>query len=250
MASVTAVGVAAIGGWLQQGGISLIQSIFSDEGSPSPPTVAVSASDWATCNTWLIPGDVHPVFNTLKREIAYQQRNPDEIEKVAKDTLAETGAKVPTGESIEVTVQGKENKAVVLTGLEVVVESKEALTGTTMYFPMQCGAGVPLRSFSVNLDSHKPKLTLMQPLDPEQKPVNFPYRVSADEPEVLQLVSDSKGYVEWKAKLLWVTDGKKGFTEIADDGKPFVTFPGGGNSETQPDYTFHPFELQLTPGRG
>ncbi|PSM41612.1 hypothetical protein C6Y14_20245 [Streptomyces dioscori] len=194
---------------------------------------------------------MHQVADVLIDKISQlgSNPNPNDIDPIADEVLKSTGSQVPTGDEVEVTVTGKEERVIVLTGLEVFVQTKKELTGHTMEFPMGCGAGVPPRLFDVNLDERKPNFTLRKSTDPEEKSIDFPYKVSSGEPEVLLLVSQSHEYVEWKARLLWVADGKEGHTDITNKGESFVTFPGGAWSDLPADYKFSPFDLKLTTGR-
>ena len=54
--------------------------------------------------------------------------------------------------------------------------------------------------------------------------MEFPYEVSATEPEVFLIAAHTERYdCTWVAELFWTTGDEKGSTIIDSDGKPFRT---------------------------
>jgi hypothetical protein len=127
---------------------------------------------------------------------------------------------------VEVVVQGKSSTAVVLTGLEVRVRDRRPPPGGTVVRP-RGGEAVAVRHFSIDLDP-SPAAVSSQPSDvPTGGPdaaIDFPYRVSASEPEVFLLLARTASCdCDWTAELGWAAGGRRGVTTIDDDGMPFRT---------------------------
>ncbi|MCD9146015.1 hypothetical protein [Streptomyces albireticuli] len=231
--AATAVAVAVIGGWLQQGGISLIENLFSDEGEVIPPRVSVKMSDDPMCTTWLLRGDPHQVADKLSQE--FSRDAPDATVDLAEQIgiadriRREAGARLPTGRAVEVAVQGSKGKDVVLTGLDVVVKSRNRqVPGKLMGIGVGCGDVLTPRQYKVSFDDLKPSFKLLRNFPdgtPNPKAVDFPYKVSPGDPEYFVLLGSAKGFAEWTAKLRWISDGEQGETEINDKGRPFMSFP-------------------------
>ncbi|MFJ9127659.1 hypothetical protein ACIRJS_26530 [Streptomyces sp. NPDC102340] len=225
--------MVVIGGWLQQGGVSLVQSLFSEEDEPLKPLVNVDSSDDLRCTNWLLHDSPESVADALLQgmprtaapsTVEQEEEDGDQVGRAVAQAFRSTGSQVSTGDHVEVTIQANRKQAIVLTRLEVTVDKRSALRGDVMFVGAGCGGGVPARMYESDLDLPSPKFKLAKNSE-VKKPVTFPYKVHSTEPEFLVLESWTKGYVEWKAKLHWVADGKSGVTEIADHGKPFVTFP-------------------------
>ena len=54
--------------------------------------------------------------------------------------------------------------------------------------------------------------------------VNFPYRVSAEDPEVLLVDATTQNYdARWYLELAWSSQGRTGTIRIDDHGRPFQT---------------------------
>ena len=67
-------------------------------------------------------------------------------------------------------------------------------------------------------------------------PVNFPYRISATEPEVFEIRATAKQCdCQWTFELEWSSDGKTGWEEINNNGQPFRTVSAFG----KPYYIFN-----------
>ena len=119
--------------------------------------------------------------------------------------------------------------------------------------PLGAGA-VAVRTFFVNLDRTPPSLMYSSGDEPApgERPVEFPYQVSATEPEVFLIIGEvTRSDVTWVAELSWVSGGRRGVTVIDDDGTPFRT--AARSNATPYDFTpdgFVASELALSSGRG
>ncbi|MCC3766889.1 hypothetical protein [Streptomyces sp. UNOC14_S4] len=250
--AATAVAVAAIGSWLTQGGISLVGGLFGNDDKAAPPLVSVQPLDTAMCNVWLLRQDPQHVADTLTRELSRDAPDPradrEKQSAIADRIRKETGSRLATGGVVDVTVQGPKDKAIVLTGLELDLKHRSRdVPGKRMAMGTGCGADIPPRRYAAALDDPAPAFKLEQQLPDgtlDPKAVGFPYKVSAGDPEYLHLESWCDDYVEWTAKLRWVSDGVQGTTEINDKGKPFRTF--SGDSEAA-DFRYDNETFTLTP---
>ncbi|WP_333774193.1 helix-turn-helix domain-containing protein [Streptomyces sp. IBSBF 3136] len=128
---------------------------------------------------------------------------------------------------VQISVQGKSSTSVVLTALRVRVVSRGTpVTGTAYAMGQGCGSDLPPRNFSVNLDVDRP---IAHPGPGNDSgtlvpAVQFPYRVSAEDPEVLQLTATTDAYdCNWYLELDWSSQGRTGTVRIDDHGRPFRT---------------------------
>ncbi|MEW2115517.1 helix-turn-helix transcriptional regulator [Streptomyces sp. NPDC005474] len=129
--------------------------------------------------------------------------------------------------NLEISVQGRTSTAVVLEALRVRVVGRSApAKGTAYSMDMGCGGSITPRSFSVDLDKDRPiaRSTAGADVDTPIPAVRFPYRVSAQEPEVLlvnarTVTCDCRWYLE----LDWSSQGRTGTVRVDDAGRPFRT---------------------------
>ncbi|GHF20993.1 hypothetical protein GCM10014715_89070 [Streptomyces spiralis] len=135
---------------------------------------------------------------------------------------------VVLGEAVQVTVQGRTQQSVILTGMRVdVTSSKPAPTHGIVVSYGQCGGGVEVRHFDLDLSRTPPTYTA-KPADNFGKitpAVEFPYKISLDDPEVFEL-TPAKGCGKDKdctytVTLQWVADGKTGTTVLDNHGQGF-----------------------------
>ncbi|MFI7405238.1 helix-turn-helix domain-containing protein [Streptomyces sp. NPDC049541] len=129
---------------------------------------------------------------------------------------------------VQISVQGKSSTAVVLNALRVRVVSRGTpLKGTTYDMAQGCGGGLGPRSFDVNLDINRPIARAVAGADDRGDPapaVQFPYRVSAQDPEVLLVTATTETYdCSWYLELDWSSQGRTGTVRIDDHGRPFRT---------------------------
>jgi hypothetical protein len=128
-------------------------------------------------------------------------RNHDYVTLDFGDRVADVPA---AGHTVRLVVTSTGPSAVLLTGLRAEVLSRDVLPGDLS----RHAAEVPVRRES-----------------------DFPYRIAADESEVLDLVANTvRGLVEWVLWLDWTSAGRPGSTRIDLQGHPFRTAarrPGG-----------------------
>ncbi|MEU6810368.1 helix-turn-helix transcriptional regulator [Streptomyces sp. NPDC046831] len=126
---------------------------------------------------------------------------------------------------VQISVQGKSSTAVVLEGLRVRVVSRGTpVTGTTYAMDHGCGGDLTSGELSVNLDVSRP-IARPRPGNDGGRPLpRFPYRVSAEDPEVLMVTAATEAYdCEWYLELDWSSQGRTGTVRIDDHGRPFRT---------------------------
>ncbi|MFJ5999465.1 helix-turn-helix domain-containing protein [Streptomyces sp. NPDC092370] len=131
---------------------------------------------------------------------------------------------------VQISVQGRSSTAVVLKAIHVRVVSRGVPAGGSAYSMGQgCGSDLTPRRFTVNLDEDRP---LAEPKDGANgadgghviPAVRFPYRVSAEDPQVLEVHAGTQTYdVRWYLELDWSSQGRTGTIRIDDDGRPFHT---------------------------
>ncbi|MFJ8270387.1 helix-turn-helix domain-containing protein [Streptomyces sp. NPDC094154] len=149
---------------------------------------------------------------------------------VQQDTgvWAATQGAVPGRQTrVQISVQGKSSTAVVLEALKVRIVSHGApVTGNAYAMGQGCGSDLAPREFSVDLDVNRP-IVHAGPGNDSGKPVpavQFPYRVSAEDPEVLLVTATTEAYdCHWYLELDWSSQGRTGTVRIDDHGRPFRT---------------------------
>ncbi|WP_405591054.1 helix-turn-helix domain-containing protein [Streptomyces sp. NBC_01092] len=128
---------------------------------------------------------------------------------------------------VKITVQGRSSTAVVLEALRVRVVGRSApMEGTNYAMDNGCGGALTPRYFDVDLDKDRP---VARPADGNDTGVTIPamrlpYRVSAEDPEVLLV--DAKTQTcdcSWYLELDWSSQGRTGTVRIDDHGRPFRT---------------------------
>ncbi|MFG3658506.1 helix-turn-helix domain-containing protein [Streptomyces sp. NPDC047706] len=149
--------------------------------------------------------------------------------------------------NIRVSVQGRTSTAVVLEALRVrVVGRSDPAPGTAYAMDQGCGGALTPRHFAVNLDAGRP-LARPMPGNDAGDPlpaVGMPYRVSAEDPEVL-LVNARTGKCDcsWYLELDWSSRGRTGTVRIDDGGRPFRTTA----VEDLPRYAYDTSARRWTP---
>ncbi|MFJ9742869.1 helix-turn-helix domain-containing protein [Streptomyces sp. NPDC101166] len=128
---------------------------------------------------------------------------------------------------VQISVQGRSSAAVVLHALRVRVVSRGTpVTGNAYSMSQGCGSEITPRRFTVNLDADRP---VARPEDGADRDVTvpavrFPYRVSAEDPEVLLVDGTTQAYdARWYLELDWSSQGRTGTIRIDDHGRPFHT---------------------------
>lgn len=128
---------------------------------------------------------------------------------------------------VRISVQGRSSTAVVLEALRVRVVSRGSpAPGSAYAMDQGCGGGLTPRRFTVDLDVDRP---VARPHDGigskgTVHAVQFPYRVSAGDPEVLLVDATTQtADARWYLELDWSCQGRTGTVRIDDRGRPFRT---------------------------
>ncbi|MFI0509912.1 helix-turn-helix domain-containing protein [Streptomyces sp. WSLK1-5] len=128
---------------------------------------------------------------------------------------------------VQISVQGRSSTAVVLEALRVRITGRSSpAPGTAYAMDQGCGGGLTPRGFDVNLDIDRPVAHAVAGNDTGQTvpAVEFPYRVSATDPEVLLVSATTQTYdCSWYLELDWSSQGRTGTVRIDDHGRPFRT---------------------------
>lgn len=129
--------------------------------------------------------------------------------------------------SVEIAVQGRSSTAVVLTALRVRVAGRGApVAGSSYAMDHGCGGSISPRHFAVDLDKDRPVAHSVPGSDTGTPipAVRLPYRVSAEDPEVLLVTARTKTCAcDWYLELDWSSQGRTGTVRIDDHGRPFRT---------------------------
>ncbi|MFF6996224.1 helix-turn-helix domain-containing protein [Streptomyces sp. NPDC008313] len=152
---------------------------------------------------------------------------PPPVQQDAAAWAATQGAVHGRQTTVRISVQGKSSTAVVLEALRVRVVSRGTpVTGTVYAMDQGCGSDMTPRQFSVNLDVNRPTAQARPGSDRGKAlpAVRFPYRVSAEDPEVLLVTATTDAYdCDWYLELDWSSQGRAGTVRVDDHGRPFRT---------------------------
>ncbi|MCC3766705.1 helix-turn-helix transcriptional regulator [Streptomyces sp. UNOC14_S4] len=181
-----------------------------------PIAVSVMPDNWGSpCDQWFAldqePGKVPPP-------------------PVRNATAGWAGAlrAVPAGHlRLQLTVQGTGSGPTVLNGMYVhVVSAHKAPRWNTYTMGAGCGGELDPASFAVDLDNPSPRPKPVPGKEGERPTTtsDFPYKVSAGDPQVLNVDAFTVGQdVSWYLELAWSSGGHQGTTIIKDNGRPFRT---------------------------
>ncbi|MBO0657285.1 hypothetical protein J1792_32600 [Streptomyces triculaminicus] len=128
---------------------------------------------------------------------------------------------------VDMTVQGRTEESVLLTGMEVTVlrSAPPPTRGVVINTAFGCGAAQPQRSFTADFARRPVKVTADAGQDNDGKaipPVRFPFKVSLTDPEdFLVKAKNVTGDCAFAIVLHWVADGKAGTTTLNNGGKGF-----------------------------
>jgi len=152
---------------------------------------------------------------------------PPPVEQDAGAWAATQGAVHGRQTRVQISVQGRSSTAVVLEALHVRIVSRgNPAAGSAYAMDQGCGGDLTPRRFTVNLDVDRP---IARPKDGADSghtipAVQFPYRVSAEDPEVLLVAATTQTYdARWYLELDWSSQGRTGTIRIDDHGRPFHT---------------------------
>ncbi|MFD5203697.1 helix-turn-helix domain-containing protein [Streptomyces sp. NPDC058375] len=157
---------------------------------------------------------------------------PPPVEADAAPWAGALGA-VHAGETgVRITLQGRDERAVVLESLRIrVVERRSPAQGRVYRMSSGCGGSLTPRMFDVDLDVPRPVARSVAGNDSGEaiEAVAFPYRVSVTDPEVFLITGRTIGCdCDWFAELSWSSGGRSGTVRIDDGGRPFRTSGVGG----------------------
>ena len=156
-----------------------------------------------------------------------QQVPPPPVQQDAGTWAASQGAVHGHETIVRISVQGRSSTAVVLDALRVRVVGRAApASGNAFAMDQGCGGELTPRSFAVNLDADRPVVRSLPGADSEHTipAVHFPYRVSAEDPEVLLVSAQTDTCdCQWYLELDWSSQGRSGTIRVDDDGHPFRT---------------------------
>ncbi|MGW2748620.1 helix-turn-helix domain-containing protein [Streptomyces sp. NPDC001450] len=146
----------------------------------------------------------------------------------ATDGWAAALGAVPAGHlRLQVTVQGSSSRPVVLHALRVrTTSTRTAPKGNAYMMGSGCGGDLAPASFAVDLDVPSPNAKPVPGHEGniETRATNFPYKVSVDDPEVLNIdASTAAQDVGWYLELTWSSGDQHGTARIDNRGKPFRT---------------------------
>ncbi|MFJ9319681.1 helix-turn-helix domain-containing protein [Streptomyces globisporus] len=166
---------------------------------------------------------------------------PPPVEADAASWAGALGA-VHAGETgVRITLQGRDDRAVVLESLRIrVVERSSPAEGRVYRMSSGCGGSLTPRMFDVDLDAARPVARSVAGNDTGEpiEAVAFPYRVSVTDPEVFLITGRTVGCdCSWIAELAWSSGGRSGTVRIDDGGRAFRTSGVQGQSVLDYDTT-------------
>lgn len=191
-------------------------------GSPGPKTVRVPFTWTADDHVWKNGCDHSYLVDRAPAAVP-----PPPVEADAASWAGALGA-VHAGEAgVRITLQGKDERAVVLEALRIrVVERRSPAEGRVYRMSSGCGGALTPRMFGVDLDAPRPVARSVAGNDSGEpiEAVTFPYSVSVTDPEVLLITGRTVGCdCDWVAELTWSAGGRSGTVRIDDGGRPFRT---------------------------
>lgn len=122
---------------------------------------------------------------------------------------------------INILIEAFDNRAIILHELRPIVLHRSQPTESSAFYNH---ALLPLRPFTVLLDSNPPHVTAATD-DSYQPKADFPFVVTASDPEILSLGPRSQYLTQWELELRWTSAGNMDTTVINDDGRPFLLHP-------------------------
>ncbi|MFE7562740.1 helix-turn-helix domain-containing protein [Kitasatospora sp. NPDC057500] len=187
------------------------------EDTPAPFHVNVLTDNWGSpCGQWFLS-------TRTPGQVAAPPDNPADVDGWA---AAQQG--IPGGHlRLQLTAQGADATPVVLHAAYVQVVSTRPAPKGNAYTPGSgCGGALTPAAFAVDLDSSAPRVTPVPGLDDTGGPAtsNFPYRVSATDPQVLNIDAGTASQdVTWYLDLVWSSGDRQGRLRVDDHGRPFRT---------------------------
>ncbi|WP_051836360.1 helix-turn-helix domain-containing protein [Streptomyces sp. NRRL WC-3742] len=182
---------------------------------PAPFHVSVLATDWQNpCEQWFLsprpPGKVTPPPTMF----------------AANDSWAAAQEAVPAGHlHLQLTALGDSSQVVVLNTISIeVVSTQPAFKGYAYTPGSGCGGGLEPSSFDVDLDSSPPRIVAV-PETGKKTALNFPFKVSNTDPQVINIDATTKSQdVSWNIVLTYTAEnGLQGRMTVNDHDKAFRT---------------------------
>ncbi|WP_329162709.1 helix-turn-helix domain-containing protein [Streptomyces anulatus] len=191
-------------------------------GSPGPAAGSAPFTWTADDHVWKNGCDHSYVIDRAPAAVP-----PPPVEADAESWAGALGA-VHAGEAgVRVTLQGRDERAVVLESLRIrVVERRSPAQGRVYRMSSGCGGSLTPRMFDVDLDAPRPVARSVAGNDSGEpiEAVAFPYSVSVTDPEVLLITGRTVGCdCDWFAELTWSSGGRSGTVRVDDGGRPFRT---------------------------
>jgi len=139
---------------------------------------------------------------------------------------------------VYVSVQGRSDAQVVLTGLDVELVGRAPVPTGTVLTAEPCGGPGEFRWLGIDLDATPPaaapELDETNPnfedATPEERtPIAFPYEVTRDDAETFLVEAGTRSCdCTWRLRLSWQSQGRSGTAVIDDGGEPFRTVATSG----------------------
>ncbi|MET8955903.1 hypothetical protein ACWEO4_34420 [Streptomyces sp. NPDC004393] len=104
--------------------------------------------------------------------------------------------------------------------------TRTAPAGNAYTMGAGCGGDLAPASFAVDLDAQAPSPKAVPGHEGNvlTRATDFPYKVSVDDPEVLNIdAATAARDVDWCLELSWSSGDRQGTTRIDDHGRPFRT---------------------------
>ncbi|MFF2043791.1 helix-turn-helix domain-containing protein [Kitasatospora sp. NPDC058170] len=206
---------------------------------PPPFHVNVLTDNWGSaCDQWFLaakaPGAM-PAPPTTPRT----------------DSWAAAQHAVPGGHlRLQLTAQGASAKPVVLHTLYVhVVSAGPAPKWNAYTMGSGCGGGLTPAAFSVDLDASAPRPVPVAGTEgaAKSRTSDFPYQVSATDPQVLNIDAGTASQdVSWYLDLVWSSGDRQGTLRVDDNGRPFRT----AGLKGAPHYFYQDERRGWAPGGG
>ncbi|WP_031475345.1 helix-turn-helix domain-containing protein [Streptomyces bicolor] len=192
------------------------------ETGQQPPATGVPLTWSADSHVWQAGCGHHYVLTESPQHVA-----PPPAPQDAATWAASQNAVHGRQTMVEISVQGRTSTAVVLEALRVRVVGRSApVEGNAYSMSDGCGGALTPRYFDVDLDMDRP---IARPADGNDTgtpipAMKLPYRVSAEDPEVLLVDARTEGCdCSWYLELDWSSQGRTGTVRMDDHGRPFRT---------------------------
>jgi hypothetical protein len=230
-AALTASGIALV----QRGTESIVGTVDEIFTGPaaiefetsSGPLAQVDIKQGMGCNRagWVFPDTASPLRDQPGAGPTVNGHTWDQVP-------AKFDGVIGSGATLYISLTGPGDHAVLISDITFeVYERRAPRKGSVVNsVPSGCGNGVTYRYGAVDLDT-KPPYYVSPPrqLPKGYNPLQFPYAVTANAPEVFRIdIYTRKCWCSWAAKLHWVDGAAKGEVVIDNKGRPFEMTPTRG----------------------